>query len=80
MLNNAQKFFNILKKSFLPVKMSTFSLLVEVSNFLQNIRDGRSLVTSNRLTNLAQRLLVHNLLLNCILLVFCGTHIFYEGK
>jgi hypothetical protein len=41
-----------------------------MGNFLQNIRDGRSLVTSNRLTNLAKRLLVHNLLLNCFLLVF----------
>jgi hypothetical protein len=41
-----------------------------VGNFLQNVRGGRSLITSNRLTNLAQRLLVHNLLLNCILLFF----------
>ena len=41
-----------------------------MDNFLQNIRGRRSLVTSNSLTNLAQRLLVRNLLLNCILLVF----------
>jgi hypothetical protein len=41
-----------------------------VGNFLQNIGDGRSLETSNRLTNLAQRLLIHYLLLTCILLVF----------
>jgi hypothetical protein len=41
-----------------------------VGSFLQNVRDGRSLATSNRLTNLAQRLLAHNLLLNCILLFF----------
>jgi hypothetical protein len=41
-----------------------------VGNSLQNVRDGRSLITSNRLTNLAQRLLAHNLLLNCILLFF----------
>ncbi len=41
-----------------------------MSDFLQNIRVSRSLVTSNRITNLAQRLLIHNLLLNCILLVF----------
>ncbi len=41
-----------------------------MGNFLQNVREGRSLVASNRLTNLAQRLLVHTLLLNCILLFF----------
>jgi hypothetical protein len=41
-----------------------------VGNFLENVRNGHSLVTSNRLTNLAQRLLAHNLLLNCILLFF----------
>ncbi len=41
-----------------------------MGNFLQNVIGGRSLVTSNRLKNLAQRLLVHNLLLNCILLFF----------
>jgi hypothetical protein len=39
-----------------------------VGIFLQNVRYSRSFVTSNTLTNLAQRLLVHNLLLNCILL------------
>jgi hypothetical protein len=64
------KFFNILKKSFLRIKTWSFSLLVWVGSFLQNVRDGRSLATSNRLTNLALRLLVHNLLLNCILLFF----------
>jgi hypothetical protein len=67
---NCHQFIFSRKKSFLHVKTSSFSLLVWVGSFLQNIRDGRSLVTSNRLTNLAQRLLVHNLLLNCILLVF----------
>ncbi len=41
-----------------------------MGNSLQNVRDGRSLATSNRLTNLAQRLFAHNLLLNCILLFF----------
>ncbi len=41
-----------------------------MANFLKNIRDGRSIITSNRLTNLAHWLLVHNLLLNCIMLLF----------
>ncbi len=41
-----------------------------MGSFLENVRDGGSLATSNRLTNLAHRLLVHNLLLNCILLFF----------
>ncbi len=59
---NCHQFIFPHKKSFLRVKTSSFSLLVWVGNFLQNIRDGHSLVTSNRLTNLARRLLVHNLL------------------
>jgi hypothetical protein len=58
------------QKIFLRVKAWSFLLLVWVGNFLQNVREHCSLVTSNRLTNLAQRLLLHSLLLNCIFLVF----------
>ncbi len=67
---NCHQFIFAHKKSFLHVKTWTFSLLVWVGNFLQNVRDGRSFVTSNRLMSLYQRLLAHNLLLNCILLFF----------
>jgi hypothetical protein len=67
---NCHQFYFPHKKSFLRIKMSSFSLLVWVGSFLQNIIDGRSLVTLNRLTNLAERRLVHNLLLNCMLLGF----------
>jgi hypothetical protein len=67
---NCHQFIFPHKKSFLHVKTWSFSLLVWVGNFLQNVRDGRSLVPSNRLTNLAQRLLAHKLLLNYILLSF----------
>ncbi len=67
---NCHQFIFPHKKSFLRVKTWSFSLLDWVGNFLQNVRDSRSLGTSTRLTNLAQMLLVHNLLLNCILLFF----------
>jgi len=67
---NCHQFIYPHKKSFLRVKRSSFSLRVWVDSVLKNIRDACSLVTLNRLMNLAQRLLVHNLLFKYILLVF----------
>jgi hypothetical protein len=54
---------------FLRVKTSTFSLLVPLSSYLQNIRKFGSIAMLNKLRNPARSFFVHKLLLKRILLV-----------
>ncbi len=60
---------NFLILLFHRVKTSPFSFLVRLGSFLSNIRKFGSIATPGRLSDLAQSLFVHKLLLNRILLI-----------